>query len=285
MAEEYVDAGRWKPGGVPFRLTKAVERAAIRRARGIVVLTERVRRQLFGSGPTPSVWVIPCCADLRRIEASSARRAELRTRLGIGDGPVLVYVGKFTGWYMAREMAEFFTRARSEIDDLQLLVLTQGDHEDIQRELLSVGAPTGTWRVTSSAHDEVGAHLAAADAAISFIQPSPSKASSSPTKIGEYLAAGLPVVATSGVGDLDAQLGPDVAVLVATHDERAHHEAAVALRALIDDPATAERCHVLAHTLFSLDEVGVPRYLALYRAVSSSWRSAATGLTRSRGHE
>ena len=34
MAEEYVDAGRWKQGGIPFRLTKAAERAAIRRAAG-----------------------------------------------------------------------------------------------------------------------------------------------------------------------------------------------------------------------------------------------------------
>jgi glycosyltransferase involved in cell wall biosynthesis len=275
MAEEYVDAGRWRQGGIPWRLTKAVERAALRRADGVVVLTERTRRQLFGEASRPGIVVIPCCADLGQIESGAVHRADVRARLGLGDDPVLVYVGKFTGWYMAREMAEFFVRARSEIDDLQLLVLTQGDREDIERELLSAGAPAGTWKVTSSPHDEVGAHLAAADAAISFIRPSPSKASSSPTKIGEYLAAGLPVVATAGVGDLDEQLRPDVAVLVAAHDERAHRDAARALRALIDDPATAERGRALAHRLFSLDEVGIPRYRELYDDVDA---------TRSLGH-
>jgi glycosyltransferase involved in cell wall biosynthesis len=274
MAEEYVDAGRWKQGGVPWRLTKAVERAALRRADGIVVLTERTRRQLFGDGERAGVFVIPCCADLARIEAGAGRRAEIRARLGIGEEPVLVYVGKFTGWYMAREMAQFFTRARDEIAGLRLLVLTQGDREEIERELSSAGAPPASWTITSSPHDEVGDHLAAADAAISFIEPSPSKASSSPTKIGEYLAAGLPVVCTSGVGDLDQQIGPDVGVLVDRHDETAHRGAALSLRSLMDDPETSARCRVLAHRLFSLDEVGVPRYRALYDEVSKSRSSA-----------
>ena len=50
MAEEYVDAGNWKRGGLPYRLTQRVQGAAIRRADGMVMLTEAVRRQLFGAG-------------------------------------------------------------------------------------------------------------------------------------------------------------------------------------------------------------------------------------------
>ena len=47
MAEEYVDAGHWREGGIPYRLTHAVQRAAIRRCAGMVMLTER--------GPAPPV--------------------------------------------------------------------------------------------------------------------------------------------------------------------------------------------------------------------------------------
>ncbi len=46
------------------------------------------------------------------------------------------------------------------------------------------------------------ASSAAADAGISFIQPVFSKTASSPTKLGEMLAVGLPVVANAGVGDV-----------------------------------------------------------------------------------
>ena len=39
MAEEYVDAGRWTEGGIPWRLTKWVERKALEKADAAVVLT------------------------------------------------------------------------------------------------------------------------------------------------------------------------------------------------------------------------------------------------------
>ena len=50
LADEYVDAGRWPRGGVAQRITERIQRAAIARADGIVVLTERVRDHLFGAG-------------------------------------------------------------------------------------------------------------------------------------------------------------------------------------------------------------------------------------------
>src|SRR3954453_15306300 len=74
MAEEYEDAGRWRRDSILFRLTKSVERAAIKRADGIVVLAERVRRQLFGEPPPAAVAVIPCCADLEVLSRHAGER-------------------------------------------------------------------------------------------------------------------------------------------------------------------------------------------------------------------
>jgi hypothetical protein len=54
MAEEYEDAGRWARGGPPFRAAKAIEGAAMARADGLVVLTERVRRVLFDADYAPA---------------------------------------------------------------------------------------------------------------------------------------------------------------------------------------------------------------------------------------
>src|SRR3954451_2640943 len=68
MAEEYVDAGRWREEGVAYRLTRSVQRAGLRRADGVVTLTDAVRPHLFGAGRPPRSEVIPCCADLERLE-------------------------------------------------------------------------------------------------------------------------------------------------------------------------------------------------------------------------
>jgi glycosyltransferase involved in cell wall biosynthesis len=270
MAEEYADAGRWREGGIPYRLTKRVEAAAIRAAAGMVVLTERVRAHLFGSHQEPpTLEVIPCCADIEAIEAQRVLAGDARERLGAGARPILLYLGKFTGWYMEQEMVEFYAAARAQIPDLLLAVLTQADPAPAVAALESRGIAPDDYRIAKVAADEVGRYLAAADAGICFIRPCLSKISSSPTKIGEYLAGGLPVVSGRGIGDVDALLASDgVGLLVPEFGSAAYAEAATRLRTLLEDATVSDRCRIVARRELSLTEVGIPRYDRLYRRVA-----------------
>jgi glycosyltransferase involved in cell wall biosynthesis len=269
MAEEYADAGRWREGGLPFRITKRVEAAAIRAADAMVVLTKAVRDYLFEDRPGPPVEVIPCCADLAAIEAQANARNATRCELDAGDRPVLVYVGKFTGWYMEQEMVDFFAAAREEIPELLFVIVTQADREPALKALAARGIGEEDFRITSSPPGEIGRYLAAADAGISFIRPCLSKISSSPTKIGEYLGAGLPVVSGTGIGDVDELLSSDgTGVLVQEFGDAAYRQAARRMAELIADRGTRERCRGLAHRELSLDEVGIPRYERVYERVA-----------------
>jgi hypothetical protein len=63
---------------------------------------------------------------------------------------------------------------------------------------------------------------------------------------------------------------------VSEHAEAAHLAAAAELRRLMGDSGTADRCRATAQRLFSLDEVGVPRYRELYGAVSRSRSNAGS---------
>jgi glycosyltransferase involved in cell wall biosynthesis len=270
MAEEYVDAGRWRQGGVPYRLTRAVQRAGLERADGIVILSEAVRPYLFGADRRPRTHVIPCCADLERLDEQSGAREATRGELGIGHRRVMVYVGKFTGWYMEREMVEFFAAARRLDPALLFLVLTQADQDVLRRELARAGINEDDVLVTRAEPEEVGRYLAAADFGISFIRRSFSKISSSPTKMGEYLGAGLPVVSSAGIGDVDGLLeGGEVGVLVDDYSPAGYATAARGVLALLDDPQTRDRCRGVARRHLSLREVGIPRYDRLYREVAA----------------
>ena len=272
MAEEYADAGRWRRGGVPFRITKVIERAAVRRAAGVVTLTHAIAPYLLRHArPEAATAVIPCCVDLRRLDTPPDERAATRAELGAEDGaPLMLYVGKFTGWYLEREMAAFLAIARERIPGLGFAVLTQADAGPMLDALREAGVDPARVVITRAAPEDLGRYLAAADLGISFVRPCFSKLSSSPTKIGEYLAAGLPVVSTAGIGDVDALLGGgDAGVLV--HDLRPEGLAAAAerVRELLADPDCRERCRALAHRELSLEGVGIPRYDALYRAVAA----------------
>jgi glycosyltransferase involved in cell wall biosynthesis len=293
MAEEYEDAGRWARDGLPFRAAKSIEGKAIERADGLVVLTERVRRVLFEEGYTPQpgpeeaigrslsqprsgtpLEVIPCCADLSMIEAQASERDAIRERLGLQEKTVLVYVGKFGGWYLQDKMADFFAAARSEIENLHFLILTQSERELIESELQRHGIEPGAFTVTQVAHAEVGAYLAASDIALSFIEAAPSKIASSPTKIGEYLAAGLPVVCNPGVGDVDLITDEFGVGVVVREWSEASYKAAARAALELSRGGVAPRCREAAQQTASLEKIGVPRYNRLYRAIA---RNIAAG--------
>ena len=84
MAEEYADAGRWKEGGIPYRLTQRMQRAGLRQADAIVTLTEAVRPHLFGAATRPGTRCHPLLRRCRTypVTGRRARPGENRARAG-----------------------------------------------------------------------------------------------------------------------------------------------------------------------------------------------------------
>lgn len=273
QAEEYVDAGLWKSGSLPFRLTKRVEQWILRETDGIVTLTEAVRpmlRQFPGLRQRhvlPPWSVIPTCVDLDHFVFDSVHRERVRARLGVGDRPVLVYSGSVGTFYLMDEMIEFFQVARKQWPNLFFLALVNRSPEAVGRAFAARGVPSTDFVVMWARHDEMPAFLSASDAAISFIRPSISKLSSSPTKYGEYLACGLPLVASADVGDVNTLLnGSDAGVLISEYSTDAYREAAERLCALVA-AGSRERCRALAEQEFSLETRALPAYRDLYTRI------------------
>jgi glycosyltransferase involved in cell wall biosynthesis len=101
-----------------------------------------------------------------------------------------------------------------------------------------------------------------------FLRPFPSKLACSPIKLGEYLACGLPVVSTSGCGDYDWLIQSEAIGAVVPNAERdSYPKAARDLAQLLREPATEKRCRDTARRWLGLDEVVVPRYGEIYRAL------------------
>ena len=238
MVEEYEEAGRWRPGGLPSRVTRAVEGAAIKRAARIVILTNNARTNLFEADPQ-----VHGPRDPLLRESGADNRGFFTSRGGArASGPagcdVMVYVGKFPSWSSPSAMADFFSTSSKSIERLHFLILTQEDGREIRRELARIGAGRASYTITSVPASEVGAYLAASDFAITFIRPRPSTIGQSPTKLGEYLGAGLPVVYSAGIGDLDELMSPAIGVAVAEHSVETHRGAANAIVSLMNDAQT-----------------------------------------------
>jgi glycosyltransferase involved in cell wall biosynthesis len=87
-----------------------------------------------------------------------------------------------------------------------------------------------------------------------------------PTKIGEFLASGRPVIVSSGIGDLDELLtSTKTGVIIPHHDSL--KEVGQRIDEIISDPKTPVRCRELAMEHFDMDKA-VERYLDVYERMS-----------------
>ncbi len=271
MPEEYVDAGIWKQGGVHYRLTKTAEGKLLQAADAMVVLTERAREILFpGCTDTDDqgrpLAVIPCCVDLQRFaEMETASRAEVRREFHWEGRRVIAYVGALGGWYLTAEMADFLGEAHRQDPTTFSLILTQSSPELIREPLRAAGVPETDCLIRRVAPGEIPRYLRGADLALSFIKPCYSKLASSPTKLAEYLASGLPVVCNGGIGDVDALVtGERVGVIVDPLGPEGYARALETADRLRSEPDSANRCREAAVRHFDLAQVGGRRYRRLY---------------------
>jgi glycosyltransferase involved in cell wall biosynthesis len=121
------------------------------------------------------------------------------------------------------------------------------------------------------APEEVVSHLGrTCDAGLAFIRPSLSKWASSPTKVAEYLAAGLPVVTNTGIGDLDEIIRAErVGVAITEFSDDRYREAAKQLATLLADQTLRARCVAAARKYFDLEHIGWARYRAVYEQLAN----------------
>jgi hypothetical protein len=263
LSQEYVDAGVWKRGSVAHRMTRWAEARLLRTADAVAVLTERRRAEVRGLTREDPV-VLPCAVDVQRFVASPEARETVRRELGL-RGIVLVYAGKADGWYLTDAMLDFVRVAAGVLGEASLLVLTT---EDTERFAAAARERGLHHAIRTASREQMSRYLSSADAGLSFVLPAPSKAACSPVKNGEYLACGLPIVTTAGIGDYsDLVARRRVGVVVESLDHRGYERAAKALRLLLADPLLGARCRETARIEVGLSEVVVPRYLDLYKGL------------------
>jgi hypothetical protein len=89
-----------------------------------------------------------------------------------------------------------------------------------------------------------------------------------PTKIGEFLACGRPIVVNKGLGDMDQFIEEFNVGVILDGTSINLVESAAKLALLLADSETPHRCRALAEKYFSMDK-GATKYLDLYSKILS----------------
>lgn len=255
--EERVDGGMWSPASRIYRVVKVLEARFLRDADHIVVLTDRARDALHRRGVRRPVTVVPTCVDLARFQPAAARPA----------GLTFVYTGSLGTFYALDAMLAFLGRARAREPRACLRLVTRESGPVVDVVLAAAGLGREAVSIEAVEHGKVPGVLGAASVGLAFYRPGVSHDGRCPTKAGEYLACGLPIVVTSGIGDMDRLVTEHrVGVVVDGLTEGAYERALDELEKLVLEPELSARCRALAETHFSL-RGGIDRFVALHRSL------------------
>ena len=262
-ADERAEAGAWPAAGLLYRAAKRLERVLLKEADEVVTLTEQARTTVESwlGGRCPPVTVIPTCVDLDRFAAAERNRQAARA-------PVFIYAGSVAPWYLPSEMCALVRSALKRFPGARLILLTR-EREEALRSLQRSGLPADRVTLASVEPAEVPGWLSQADAGLAFYRPGFSRQGTCPTKLGEYLAMGLPVIVNRGVGDMDELIGASgVGVVLPELSSAAYDRALDELARLWADPGLPARCRQVAGSRCSL-ALGIERYAACYRRLGA----------------
>jgi glycosyltransferase involved in cell wall biosynthesis len=221
-ADERVDGGVWNLKNPIFKKVfdffKRKELEFIQEANAIVSLTQNGKDEILSwqtLSNTPlalktqvlQIEVIPCCVDTELFNiknTDSKNKNEIQSKLGITNKKwVLGYVGSIGTWYMLPEMLDFFKVLKKYKPESIFLFVTNEPEVKIISLAIEKGIQREDIKVVGCLHKDVPTFISLFDISIYFILPAYSKKASSPTKQGELMAMGIPIVCNANVGDAD----------------------------------------------------------------------------------
>ena len=202
-ADERIDGNLWNIKNPIYKLIynifKRREKSFLQESDYIISLTQNGKK-IISSGElgyqvnTP-IQVVPCCVDLDLFN--------IKERKKIKGEFILSYIGSIGTWYMLDEMLDFFKILNTIKTNAKFLFITREPKQYVLDRCIAKKIDVNSIIIKSAERNEVPAYIAQSDASIFFIKPVFSKRASSPTKQGEIMAMGVPIICNTKVGDTE----------------------------------------------------------------------------------
>ncbi len=198
-------------------ITRQIEKWVYKRVDLILTITPALKRYVVDLGAFSSrVKVLPLGVDttLFRPDIDDIR---LRHQLGFTvDDKIIVFVGTLPRFSGLDRFISQFPRMRSEIPDLKLLIVGDGEQRpQLERLIGELGLGDSVLITGFVAHEEVPRYINLASVCINSFPVSDITRDIFPTKVLLYMACGKPVVSTPLDGLMEMSIGEEQGVLYA----------------------------------------------------------------------
>lgn len=241
--------------------------AALRWGDAFVAIAREIHDELRTMGVQEErIWDIANGVDVERFApAAPDERMDLRRRLGLPDGKLVVFVGRLTVAKALDVLLNAWAQRDATLADAHLILVGDGElRDDLMRQMHALGIAQSV--VFTGSTNDTAAYLRACDA---FVLSS--RTEGMPVALLEAMACGLPCVATRVGGSVEVLEDGTSGRLVAPEDAAA---LAKALAEALATPAWGIRARRRIHDRYAIDAVA-QRYVTLYESLLNGRNAGA----------
>ena len=152
-----VDHGSTKEDSLRYKLTRALETWAVKKADAVTVICEGLRNDLIARGIAPGkITVIPNAVDIEQFSVGGKPDTELKMKLGLSGSRVLGFIGSFYAYEGLDLLIAALPAILKQMPDVKVLLVGGGPQDrDLKQQVMALdlkGRVVFTGRVP---HDEV----------------------------------------------------------------------------------------------------------------------------------
>ena len=269
--EELITSRRMRRGSLLHRLIFWAEGRLLGDAAAVVSLTRAGASYLQeahpGSLDETRLTVIPTCTDLERFRP--------RSEPHMGSIVIGCHGSIASGWFRIDLLAAMFSRLSARLPDARFEIITRENPQEVLSALQATGRlnidVTRRMTISSALPSQIHDQLKRQSLSLFFYaEGEVSELGRSPTRMGEALGCGTPVITNSGIGDTaEIVRNMGVGLVLEGDSDSALDETADAALRLIRSPDIAARCRATAEALYSLT-AGVDAYREIYKRLANS---------------
>jgi len=262
--EEMIEAGRLQRSSLMHKSLCCFEKKLLQDAAHVVSLTQVAVDYLKNENAPlakQNFSVITTCVDLNNFQFNEMLGAKLGTKLGtIGTVD--------SGWFYLDWLFLTFECELKRNPQAKFKIITRDSKETLMKIAHQYQLPESCLEIYSSRSQDIANNIQDIKAGLLYFTPGIAKLGSAPTRMGEFLACGIPVIGNRGVGDMaDLIERYKVGVVIENGNIASIENALDQLDILYEDSNLRKRCRLAAEDYFSADK-GAEKYKQIYSKVT-----------------
>jgi glycosyltransferase involved in cell wall biosynthesis len=272
---ERVDGGLWNLKNPIYskiyKYLKQFEQNALTNADAIICLTQAGIKEMetwpyVNEAVQKRTHHITTCCDINIYKNAFASRAN---RTFDEQNMNFIYIGSIGPWHSYEQLTLFIKTVYFNFPGSTFKLIINSGVELIKSFIAENNIDENRVTIKTVAHRQIPAELNDTDIAFFFIPIQYSKIASSPTKMGEMLSAGLPIVTGDKIGDVTALIEDNnIGVVLKEYTETEITTAVQKIVALNKTEKTSlmNRCMETAEDYFSIEK-GIKKYAEIYESL------------------